>query len=81
MLGRVGLVDRHGELGAAADEAFAAFQHGVVHGRRLQALAREQLQRAVLALEIDRADVGHHDAGDLVHDPVEPRLPVVGSRP
>ncbi len=60
------------------DEAFAALQHGVVHSADVQAFGGEQLERAVLALEIDRADVGDHDAGDLAHDLVEPHLPVVG---
>jgi hypothetical protein len=33
-------------------------------------------ERAVLALEVDRAHLGHHQAGDLANDPVEPRLAV-----
>ena len=72
----VGLVDGHGELGAAPDQALAAHHEGVVHGGRVEALGGEQLERAVLALEVDGADLGHHHAGDLAHDAVEAGLAV-----
>ena len=64
------------ELGAAADEALAALHARVVHGAGVEAFGGEQLERAVLALEVDRADLGDHEAGDLAHDLVEPRLAV-----
>ena len=76
MVLRVRLVDRHGELGAAPDQPLAALHEGVVHGARVEAFGGEQLERAVLALEVDRAHLGHHQAGDLAHDPVEPGLAV-----
>ena len=72
----VRLVDGHVELGAAPDEALAALQPRVVHGGDLEALGGEQLERAVLALQVDGADLGHHEAGDLAHDLVEARLAV-----
>ena len=75
---RLRLVDGDVELGAAADEAFAALHARRVHGARVEAFAGEQLERAVLPLEVDRADLGHHHAGDLLDDLVEPRLPVIG---
>ena len=76
MVLRLRLVDGHGELGTAPDQAFAALQKGVVHGGRVEAFGREQLERAVLALEVDGAHLGHHHAGDLAHDLVEPGLAV-----
>jgi len=76
VLGRVRLVDRHAELGAPANEALALLEHRGVDRGRVEALAREQLERAVLAAQIDRAHVGDHDAGDLAHDLVETLLPV-----
>ena len=68
MVLRVGLVDGHGQLGAAPDQPLAALHEGVVHGAGIEALGGEQLERAVLALEVDRAHLGHHQAGDLAHD-------------
>ncbi len=53
MLRGVPLVDRRGHLGAAADEAFPALQHGCMYGGRVEALARKQLQRTVLTPEIE----------------------------
>ena len=73
---RVGLVDGRGLLGAASHQPLAAPQQGVVGGARVQALGGEQLKRAVLALQVDRAHLGHHQAGDLAHDLVEPGLAV-----
>ena len=75
----LGLVDGDVELGAAADEAFAALHARRVHGARVEAFAGEQLERAVLPLEVDRADLGDHHAGDLLDDLVEARLPVTSS--
>ena len=74
---RLRLVDRDVELGAAADEAFAALHARRVHGARVETFAGEQLERAVLPLEVDRADLGDHDAGDLLDDLVEARLAVI----
>jgi hypothetical protein len=48
----------------------------VLCGDRIEAFGGEQLERPVLALEIDRAHLGHHQAGDLAHDLVEPGLAV-----
>ena len=76
MVLRVRLVDGHGQLGAAADQALAALQQRVVHGAGVEAFGGEQLERAVLALEVDGAHLGHHQAGDLAHDLVEPGLAV-----
>ena len=76
MVLRVRLVDGHGQLGAAPDQALAALHEGVVHGAGVEAFGGEQLERAVLALEVDGAHLGHHQAGDLAHDLVEPGLAV-----
>ena len=76
MVLRVRLVDGHGQLGAAADQTFAALHEGVVHGARIEAFGGEQLERAVLALQVDGAHLGHHQTGDLAHDLVEPGLTV-----
>ena len=73
---RVGLVDGHGQLGAAPDQAFAALQQRVVHGAGIEALGGEQLERAVLALQVDGGHLRHHQAGDLAHDLVEAGLAV-----
>ena len=62
MVLRIGLVDRNGKLGAAADQALAALHAGIVHRVRIEPLGGEQLERAVLALEIDRAHLGDHQA-------------------
>ena len=42
----------------------------------IEAFGGEQLQRAVLALQVDRAHFGHHHARDLLHDLVEPGLAI-----
>jgi hypothetical protein len=76
MVLRVRLVDGNGQLGAAADQTLAALHEGVVHGAGIEALGGEQLERAVLALEIDGAHLGDHQTGDLAHDLVEPGLAV-----
>ena len=43
-------------------------------GFAVQALGGEELERAVGAQHIDRADLRHHVGGDQDHDLVEPRL-------
>src|SRR5690606_31994044 len=73
---RVGLVDRHGHLGAAPDETLTPLHERVVDGRRIEAFGREELEAAVLALQVDRADFRDHEAGDLAYDLVEPALAV-----
>ncbi len=78
MLRRVRLVDGDVEFGAAADEPFATLQPRVVHRVGIEALAGEELETAILTLQIDRADLGDHDAGDLMHDAVEAYLAVTG---
>ena len=75
---RLRLIDRHSELGAAPDQTFAPLHECVVHRRRIEPLGCEQLEAAVLAPQIDGAHLGHHQAGDLAHDLVEPALAVAG---
>ncbi len=72
------LIHRDIQLGAAADETFAALHAHGMHGAGVQTFAGEQLERAILTLEVDRADLGHHHAGDLLDDLVEARLSVTG---
>ena len=64
-------VDRVGFAGHQADQAFVGAEHGVVHGLRIQALGGVQLQAAVDAQHIDRANLRHHVGGDQHHDLVE----------
>ena len=76
--GRVGLrvreVERPRLRGDRADQALADAQRGLVDGLALQALGRIELEHAVGAQHIDRADLGHHVGRDLAHDLVEPVL-------
>ena len=76
MILRVRLVDGHGQLGAAPDQALAPLQQRVVDGAGIEAFSGKQLERAVLALQVDGGHLGHHQAGDLAHDLVEPRLTI-----
>gem|GEM_PF-6685048 len=81
MLLRIGLVDGYRQLGATADQSLAPLQASVVHRLLLEAFRREQFERSVLPLQVDRADLGHHQAGDLAHDLVEPGLLPTRPRP
>ncbi len=76
MVLRVRLVDGHRQLGAAPDQTLAPLQQRVVDGAGIEAFSGKQLERAVLALEVDGGHLGDHQTGDLAHDLVEPRLPV-----
>ena len=71
---RVGQVERPRLLGDGADEALADAQRRLVDGLALQALGGVELEHAVGAQHIDRADLGHHVGRDLRHDLVEPVL-------
>ena len=72
----LGLIHRDIQLGAAADETFTALHAHGMHGTGVQTFAGEQLERAILPLEVNRADLGHHHAGDLLDDLVETLLAV-----
>ena len=71
MARRLRLVDRDGQLRASPDETFSALHPRLVDGRGIEAFRREKLERAVLALQVDRAHLGDHDAGDLANDAIE----------
>ena len=76
MVLRVRLVDGHGQLGTAPDQTLTPLEQRVVHGAGIEALGGEQLQRAVMALQVDGGHLGDHQAGDLAHDLVEAGLAV-----
>ena len=69
-------IDEFAVLRDAPDQAFAALHMRAVDGLLAQAFGGKQLERAILALEIDRAHLGHHVAGHLMHDLVEAGLSV-----
>ena len=74
MASGVGEVDGLGLLDHEADEAFAR-----LHGRHMHRFARQslggvELEHAVVARHIDRADLGHDVGRDQAHDPVETGL-------
>ncbi len=71
---RVGQRQRLGRFGDQADEAFARAHGGEMDRLAVQAFGREELEPAVGAQHIDRADLGHHIGGDMNDDLVEPRL-------
>ena len=79
MLG-VGELHRLGLLGDQADQALAGLQMRVVDGLGVEALGGEQLERAVAALQIERAHLGDHVRGDQHHDLVEARLRALALR-
>src|ERR1700751_3857476 len=70
----VGEIDRLGLLDHEADEALARIHRGDVDGLRREALRRKELEHAVIARDIDRADLGHDIRRDQAHDPVEASL-------
>jgi len=53
---------------------------GIVDGLRIEALGGEQLKRAVAALQIERAHLGHHVRGDQHDDLVEAGLRALAHR-
>jgi len=67
-------VDRVRLAGNEADQALVLAQHGLVHGLLLEALGGVQLERAVYAQDVDRADLRHHVGGDQHHDLVQALL-------
>ena len=71
---RVGQVERPGFGGDGADQALADAELGMVHRLALQALGGVELEHAVGAQHIGRADLGHHVGRDLRHDLVKPFL-------
>ena len=80
MASRLGQIDGLGLLGNEAHEPFAALHVCVVDGLGVEALGGIELERAVLAADIDRGDLGDHLAGDLADDAIEPRLAAPGLR-
>ncbi len=76
MARRLGLVDGHAQLRAPPDKAFPALHPRRMYRRGVEALGREKLERAVLALQIDRAHFRDHHAGDLAHDAIKLLLPL-----
>ncbi len=71
---RIGDVQDLRRLGDEADEAFPGLHRGQVDGGAVETLGGIELERAVGAQHIDRADLRHHVGGDQHHDPVEPLL-------
>ena len=67
-------VDRIGLAGDQADQAFVRAQHGLVHGLLVEAFGGVELERAVHAQHVDRADLRHHVGGDQHHDLVQALL-------
>ena len=67
----VGRGERLGLRGDQADEALAHPHGRQVDGVRVQALGGEELERAVVAQHVERADLGDHVGGDQDDDLVE----------
>ena len=57
-----------------ADEALAGAHGGEVDRLAVEALGGVELERAVLAQDVDRADLGDEIAGDQDDKPVQPLL-------
>ena len=74
MMLRVGELQRLGLLRNQADQAFTRLQMRVVDGLGVEAFGGEQLERAVAALQIERAHFGDHVRGDQHHHLVEANL-------
>ena len=74
MMLRVGELQRLGLLRDQADQTFTRLQMCIVDRLAVEALGGEQLERAVAALQIERAHFGHHVRGDQNHDLVEAHL-------
>ncbi len=71
---RVGQRQRLGLLGDQADEAFARAHGGEVDRLAVQTFGGVELELAVGAQHVDRADFGDHVGGDVDDDAVEARL-------
>ena len=71
------LIHGHRKLGAPANQALPALHEHVVHCFGVEPLGGEQLERMVLTLQIDGADLGNHQTRDESYDLVEPALTVV----
>ena len=74
MVLRIGELQRLGLLRDQADQTFTRLQMRIVDSLAVEALGGEQLERAVAALQIERAHFGHHVRGDQHHDLVEAHL-------
>ena len=66
--------ERFGLRRDQADEAFAQPERRHVHGAGREAAGREQLEGAVIAQHVERADVRVHVVGNETDDLVEPSL-------
>jgi hypothetical protein len=77
---RIGQCQWPGVRCDVADDALADAQAGAMHGVGIEALGGVELQHLAGAQNIDRADLGHHLAGDEPHDLVEPFLRGTGTR-
>ena len=74
MMLRVGELQRLGLLRDQADQTLTRLQMRIVDGLAVEAFGGEQLERAVAALQIQRAHFGHHVRGDQHHHLVEANL-------
>ncbi len=72
---RVGQVERpRADAAMVPTRPCPSFSCGKVDGFRVQALGGVELEHAVGAQHVERADLGHHVLGDLAHDAVKPLL-------
>ena len=71
---RIRGVDDPAGAGDAAHEALTEFHTGLVDGFGFQTLGRAQLERVIVAKEIDGAHFGAHRIRRQMGDLVEPRL-------
>ena len=74
MLLRVRQVERAGRCGDGADEALAEPQLRQVDRFAVQTFGGVELEHRIGAQHVERADLGHHVLGDVVHDAIEPLL-------
>ena len=74
MLLGVRQVERARAGGDGADETLAEPQLRKMDRSGVQTLGSVELEHGVGAQHIERAHLGHHVLGDVVHDPVEPLL-------
>ena len=66
--------------GDQADQALAGPHGGEVHRLAVEALGGEEFEIAVVAQDVDRADLGDHVGRDQDDDAVEARLRADGLR-
>ena len=71
---RVGQVERAGAGRDRADKALAEPQLRQVDRTRVQTFGGVEFEHRIGAQHVERADLGHHVLGDVVHDAVEPLL-------